>query len=76
MLSPAVAEQVGTPILATQGWMCCQSGRAHLHTAGVAGPDQRYLVVVLSRVPRAARWDAARASGLCGAALAAVHELM
>lgn len=72
MLSPTVTETVGTETLAKQGWMCCHGGRAHLHTAGVVGPDQRYVVVVLSCVHGDARWDAARASSTA-AALAAVR---
>lgn len=45
---------------AKQGWMCCFSGDYYLHSAGLVGADQRYVVVLLSRIPRSG-WEAARA---------------
>ncbi|QNG35994.1 serine hydrolase [Geodermatophilaceae bacterium NBWT11] len=33
-----------------QGWMCCQEGQRRLHTSGVLGADNRFVVVVLSQV--------------------------
>ena len=40
-----------------QGWMCCLSGRRHLHSVRVV--DSR-VVVLLSEVPSSVGWDAAR----------------
>jgi hypothetical protein len=34
-----------------QGWMCCQEGKRRLHTTGILGEDNRFLVAVLSTVP-------------------------
>ena len=41
------------PVIALkQGWMCCFSdGYTWRHSAGVVGPDSRYVVVVLTRDP-------------------------
>lgn len=46
--------------VAKQGWMCCFSGDYYLHSSGTVGPDQRYLVALLSRIPRGPGWQAAR----------------
>lgn len=35
-----------------QGWMCCQEGQRRLHTTGILGADNRFLVAVLSQVPQ------------------------
>jgi hypothetical protein len=35
-----------------QGWMCCQEGQRRLHTTGVLGADNRFLVAVLSQSPQ------------------------
>jgi hypothetical protein len=45
---------------AKQGWMCCFSGTYYLHSAGVVGPDQRFVVALLTRQPRGPGWEAAR----------------
>lgn len=75
LLAPQLADEMRGDVLAKQGWMCCHSGRRHLHTAGAVGADQRYVVVVLSRVPRSSDWDSARA-GSTASALAAVRALV
>lgn len=74
LLAPQLADEVDGDVLAKQGWMCCHSDRRHLHTAGAVGADQRYVVVLLSRVPRSSDWDSARA-GSTASALAAVRAL-
>lgn len=74
LLAPQLADAVGGDVLAKQGWMCCHSRWRHLHTAGVVGADQRYVVVLLSRVPRSSDWDSSRA-GSTASALAAVRAL-
>jgi hypothetical protein len=58
LLDPAVRGPRSA--VAAQGWMCCVSGQYYLHTAGSVGPDQRYLVALLTRVPRSGGWAAAR----------------
>ena len=50
-----------------QGWMCCVGGNRHLHSVGVVG---HRVVVLLSEVPRATDYAAAR--GALTAAAAAV----
>lgn len=75
LLAPQLADEVDGDVLAKQGWMCCHSGRRHLHTAGAVGADQRYVVVLMSRVPRSSDWDSARA-GSTASALAAVRALV
>jgi hypothetical protein len=45
---------------AKQGWMCCFSGTYSMHSAGVVGPDQRFVVALLTRQPRGPGWEAAR----------------
>jgi hypothetical protein len=34
-----------------QGWMCCMEDRRWLHTTGILGSDNRFLVAVLSSTP-------------------------
>jgi hypothetical protein len=51
----------GSGAVAKQGWMCCFSGRYYLHTAGVVEPEERFVVVLLTRQPRTEGWPAARA---------------
>ncbi|MGY2129958.1 serine hydrolase [Blastococcus sp. SYSU DS0617] len=34
-----------------QGWMCCVNGSIYRHSTGFAGPDSRFIVVVLTREP-------------------------
>ena len=48
-----------------QGWMCCVGGDRHLHSVGVVG---HRVVVLLSEVPRAVGYDAARAALTAAAA--------
>jgi hypothetical protein len=69
LLDPAVRGPRSA--VAKQGWMCCVSGQYYLHTAGSVGPDQRYLVALLTRVPRSGGWEAARKEldGITAAAL-------
>jgi hypothetical protein len=53
----------GTPLgdaAAKQGWMCCFGQRYYLHSVGVVGDGDRFLVALLSLQPRAAGWQAAR----------------
>jgi hypothetical protein len=40
-----------------QGWMCCVSGDIFRHSSGFTGPDNRFVVVVLTREPSG--WGAA-----------------
>jgi hypothetical protein len=40
--------------------MCCFSGRYYLHSAGVVGADRRFVVTMLTRMPRAQGWSQAR----------------
>jgi hypothetical protein len=35
-----------------QGWMCCQEGQRRLHTTGILGSDNRFIVSVLSQSPQ------------------------
>jgi hypothetical protein len=48
-----------------QGWMCCVGGNRHLHSIGIVG---HRIVVLLSVVPRAVGYDAARAALTAAAA--------
>jgi hypothetical protein len=72
LLDPGVRGPRST--VAEQGWMCCVSGQYYLHTAGSVGADQRYLVALLTRVPRSGGWAAARKEldEITAAALAAL----
>lgn len=74
LLDPVVDGPGAAGASAKQGWMCCFSGRYYLHSAGVVGPDERYVVVVLTRIPQAPGWDAAR-SEVTAVAAAAVRAL-
>lgn len=60
LLAPAVDGGGGPGAVAKQGWMCCFSGAYYLNSAGAVGPDQRFLVTLLSRIPRGDGWAAAR----------------
>lgn len=40
--------------------MCCLSGRYHLHSAGILGPEERFVLAVLSSRPRPGGWAQAR----------------
>lgn len=41
----------GLPVAVKQGWACCTDERV-LHTSGLVGDDDRYIVAVLSRTSR------------------------
>jgi len=74
LLDPVV-DGPGTPgVDAKQGWMCCFSGQYYLHSAGVVGPDERFVVVVLTRIPQGPGWVAGRAE-VTAVAAAAVWAL-
>ncbi|MCW0214339.1 MAG: hypothetical protein OJJ54_13350 [Pseudonocardia sp.] len=60
LLAPAVAGPGGLGATAKQGWMCCFSGEYYLHSAGLVGPDQRFVVALLSVQPRSRGWADAR----------------
>ncbi|GAA2558100.1 hypothetical protein [Pseudonocardia hydrocarbonoxydans] len=74
LLDPVVDGPGAVGAQAKQGWMCCFSERYYLHSAGVVGPDQRFVVAVLTRVPSGPGWDAARAE-VTAVAAAAVRAL-
>lgn len=65
----------GAGAVAKQGWMCCFSGRYYLHSAGVLGPENRFVVVLLTRQPRTKGWPAARSeqTGIATKAVAALR---
>lgn len=46
---------------AKAGWMCCDTGELTLHSAGVLGESDRYIVALLSRQPTDVGYDEARA---------------
>ncbi|MEK6437620.1 hypothetical protein [Pseudonocardia sp. T1-2H] len=58
LLAPAIAGRMRAT--AKQGWMCCFSGEYYLHSAGLLGPDERFVVALLSVQPRARGWGGAR----------------
>lgn len=60
LLSPSVDGPSGPGAVAKQGWMCCFSGVYYLNSAGAVGTEQRFVVALLSRIPRERGWDAAR----------------
>jgi hypothetical protein len=74
LLAPAMDGPDGPGTVAKQGWMCCLSGDSYLHSAGSIGPDQRFLVALLTRMPQSLGWDAAR-SELTTIATATVQAL-
>ncbi|MHA6779889.1 serine hydrolase [Pseudonocardia saturnea] len=74
LLDPVVDGPGAPGAEAKQGWMCCFSGQYYLHSAGVVGPDERYVVVVLTRIPQGPGWAAARAE-VTAVASAAVRAL-
>jgi hypothetical protein len=74
LLAPSVREGDGPGAVAKQGWMCCFSGRYYLHSAGAVGPDRRFVVTMLTRMPRGEGWAQARGE-LTDIALALVAPL-
>jgi hypothetical protein len=42
-----------------QGWMCCQESRRWLHTTGILGADNRFLVAVLGSFPSSTSYASA-----------------
>ncbi|MBW0091636.1 hypothetical protein I4I73_16960 [Pseudonocardia sp. KRD-184] len=74
LLDPGVDGPGAPGAAAKQGWMCCFSGQYYLHSAGLVGADERFVVAVLTRVPSAPGWNAARAD-VTDVAEAAVREL-
>jgi hypothetical protein len=74
LLAPDVDGPGGPGAVAKQGWMCCFSGEYYLHSVGAVGSDQRYLVALLTRVPRGPGWESARHE-LTDIATATVHTL-
>ena len=61
LLSEQVDGPAGPGAVAKQGWMCCIAGQYHLHSAGAVGADQRFVVVLLARMPRGGGWEPMRA---------------
>ncbi len=61
LLAPEVRTAGGPDTIAKQGWMCCFTGQYYLHSAGAVDDGQRFVVVLLSRIPRGPGWEAARA---------------
>jgi len=43
-----------------QGWMCCLDGVRNVHSSAVLGPDERYVVVILTQYPPALPWEYGR----------------
>jgi hypothetical protein len=50
LLAPGSPVEVGA---AKQGWMCCIGGQNHMHSVGVVGPDDRFVLAVLTTTPAA-----------------------
>jgi hypothetical protein len=73
LLAPDIRED-GSGAVAKQGWMCCFSGQYYLHTAGAVGPEERFVVVLLTRQARTKGWPTARAeqTGIATKAVAAL----
>jgi hypothetical protein len=61
LLAPRVDGPPGPGAIAKQGWMCCHSGSYDLHSVGVVGDDQRFVVALLGRLPSGPGWRSARA---------------
>jgi hypothetical protein len=74
LLAPSVDGPGAPGAVAKQGWMCCHSDDYHLHSAGAVGPDQRFLVALLTRMPSGPGWTTARQE-LTAIATAAVQAL-
>jgi hypothetical protein len=75
LLAPAVRGSGGPGAVAKQGWMCCFSGQYYLHSAGAVGADRRFVVALLTRVPRSAGWPGTRSEldGITEQAVAALE---
>lgn len=52
--------EVGRPSATKAGWMCCQDGLVSMHSAGVVGPERRFVVAVLSSRSSGAGYAEAR----------------
>ncbi|MCK0518341.1 serine hydrolase [Williamsia sp. DF01-3] len=50
---------VNAPVV-KQGWMCCFEQTAYLHSAGLVGPERRFVVALLSRQPYDESWATSR----------------
>jgi hypothetical protein len=57
-----LSDEVRAPqqAVAKQGWMCCVEGERYLHSVGTLGPDHRYVVSFLTKMPRAQGWETGR----------------
>lgn len=54
-------EGAGRPgVVAKQGWMCCFGPVIYLHSVGLVGSDNRFVVALLSRMLHEPGWDVAR----------------
>ena len=74
LLSPEIRGD-GKASVAKQGWMCCFSGQYYLHSAGALGADRRFVLALLTRVPRSEGWPGARSEldGITAQAVAALE---
>lgn len=61
LLAPVVDGPGGPGSVAKQGWMCCPTGHRYLHSAGAVGPEQRFVVALLTLTPRRSSGESARA---------------
>jgi hypothetical protein len=61
LLAPGLDGPPGPGAVAKQGWMCCVSGGYYLHSVGVVGDTQRFVVALLLRLPGRPGWESARA---------------
>ncbi len=75
LLAPEVRGSGGPGAVAKQGWMCCFSGQYYLHSAGAVGADKRFVLALLTRVPRSEGWPGARSEldGITAQAVAALE---
>ena len=75
LLAPEVRGSGGPGAVAKQGWMCCFSGQYYLHSAGALGADRRFVLALLTRVPRSEGWPGARSEldGITAQAVAALE---
>ncbi|MEU7813223.1 hypothetical protein [Pseudonocardia sp. NPDC049154] len=60
LLAPGPVTGEAAEAVAKQGWMCWFSGCYHLHSAGLLGPEERFVVAVPSIQPRTGGWAQAR----------------